>query len=55
MGFWLEGREYPLGWREDKTLLVGGKIIRSCLEGREYALDWREENTLLIGGKRLRS
>ena len=29
MGFWLEGREYPLGWREEDTLLVGGKIIRS--------------------------
>ena len=46
MGFWLEGREYPLGWREEETLLIGGKM---------YDLDWREENTLLIGGKKIRS
>ena len=37
MGFWLEGREYPLGWMEEDTLLIGrrdtiligGKRIRS--------------------------
>ena len=29
MGSGLEGREYPLGWREENTLLVGGKKIRS--------------------------
>ena len=46
MGFCLEGREHPLGWREDDTLLIGGK---------RYDLDWREENTLLIGGEKIRS
>ena len=25
MGFWLEGREYALDWREENRLMSGGK------------------------------